>query len=253
MAEHKDNVIKLYKNEGETPLKALDRLRQENPAFRQSSLTYVGRLDPMAEGLLLVLVDGAQSEREQYLGLDKTYRVEVLFGVQTDTGDILGVVQGGVGSAEVNIDKLQRVFKDQVGTFTKSYPAYSSKPVDGKPLFLWAREGKLGQIEIPTHEIVINSIELIGIKNVTGSVLLQEIQKRIDTVVGDFRQEEIKKQWISSLSEHESGTFVLADIMVLCGSGAYMRQMAQEVGSKLGVPALAYRIKREAVGGFKLD
>jgi len=55
-------------------------------------MTYAGRLDPLAEGLLLVLTGEECKNKEKYLGLDKEYEVDVLFGFATDTYDILGKV-----------------------------------------------------------------------------------------------------------------------------------------------------------------
>ena len=48
-------ILKLYKKEGETPLEAIERFRRKNPEYRNEKMTYAGRLDPMAEGVLLVL------------------------------------------------------------------------------------------------------------------------------------------------------------------------------------------------------
>jgi tRNA U55 pseudouridine synthase TruB len=50
-----ENVLKLYKNVGETPLECLERFRVENSEYKDVPMTYAGRLDPMAEGVLIVL------------------------------------------------------------------------------------------------------------------------------------------------------------------------------------------------------
>ena len=50
------NILKLYKNRGETPLECINRFKKENPEYQKEKMTYAGRLDPLAEGLLLVLV-----------------------------------------------------------------------------------------------------------------------------------------------------------------------------------------------------
>ena len=49
-------IVQIYKNEGETPLECLERFRVEQPLYKDATLSYAGRLDPMAEGILLVLV-----------------------------------------------------------------------------------------------------------------------------------------------------------------------------------------------------
>ena len=67
-----------YKNIGETPLECLERVRLEYGKAPEVPMTYAGRLDPMAEGLLLVLSGKELQNKDKYLGLPKTYEFEVL-------------------------------------------------------------------------------------------------------------------------------------------------------------------------------
>ena len=59
-----EKTIKLYKEKGETPLERLDRFREENPEYGEVKLSYAGRLDPMAEGVMLILIGDENKERE---------------------------------------------------------------------------------------------------------------------------------------------------------------------------------------------
>ncbi len=79
-----DGLFLTYKQWGETPLEALERVRLENPHVKNIPLSYAGRLDPLAEGVLLVLCGEANKSRSEYLGMDKEYECEVLFGIKTD-------------------------------------------------------------------------------------------------------------------------------------------------------------------------
>ena len=90
--EPKQGIITLHKEQGETPLECIERWRAEHKEYLGIALSYLGRLDPMAEGVLLVAVGEENKNREAYLGLDKEYEFEVLFGFETDTYDLLGVV-----------------------------------------------------------------------------------------------------------------------------------------------------------------
>src|ERR1700749_2760200 len=83
-------VLNLYKKLGETPRERLERLRIQKPHYAHEVLSYAGRLDPMAEGVLLCLVGSANKRRELYLDMSKEYKLDVLFGFSTDTYDILG-------------------------------------------------------------------------------------------------------------------------------------------------------------------
>src|SRR3989344_9613864 len=86
------NIIVLNKKEGETPLEALENFRPRNKEYKDIKMTYAGRLDPMASGLLLVLVGKEIKNKEKYLALNKEYDFKILFGFATDTYDILGRV-----------------------------------------------------------------------------------------------------------------------------------------------------------------
>ena len=96
----KSEIITLYKLVGETPLACIERFREDNPVYKQVNMTYLGRLDPMAEGVMPVLA-GDTREKQKYLDFDKTYEFEVLWGFETDTYDILGLVTK-VGSIPVH-------------------------------------------------------------------------------------------------------------------------------------------------------
>ena len=61
----------------------------------------LGRLDPLAEGVLLILIGDECKNKEKYLGLDKEYEVAIIFGISTDTGDALGLATKEVPSHEV--------------------------------------------------------------------------------------------------------------------------------------------------------
>ena len=91
--EEREKVIVLYKKEGETPLECINRAKEEGVIPKEEKATYAGRLDPMAEGLLIILTGESVHKKEEYLKLSKEYEVEVLLGVSSDTGDILGVIQ----------------------------------------------------------------------------------------------------------------------------------------------------------------
>jgi tRNA pseudouridine55 synthase len=86
-----DKVLNLYKQAGETPLECILRFKKNNPEYENVPMTYAGRLDPLAEGVLLVLTGKEVHRKEEFLNLKKEYEVDVLFGVGTDTFDVLGI------------------------------------------------------------------------------------------------------------------------------------------------------------------
>jgi tRNA pseudouridine55 synthase len=240
-------VIYIYKNPGETPLEALDRLRVEKPEYKDERLSYAGRLDPMAEGVMLIMIGEENKEREKYLNMGKVYEFEVLFGFATDTFDLLGLVTDYTkDNIELNREQVADALKNFKGIRSQIYPAYSSKTVAGRPLFEYARAGKLDEIEMPTREVEIFDIELLDVRRINKMELAASLAEKIGKVKGDFRQQEILGKWGSVLVETNASVFHIAKIRMHCSSGTYARSVASELGGGLGLPALAYSIKRIA-------
>lgn len=236
------NVFRLYKNMGETPLQCLECFKAAHPEHASLPMTYAGRLDPMAEGELLVLAGGEIRNKEAYLALDKVYECEILFGVATDTYDILGLV------TEEDIRPVSRSDAESalaflVGEREQPYPPYSSKAVEGKPLFSHAREGR--NVAAPSRKIAVHDLAFVSWREADEKSLLAEIRRRIGLVSGDFRQAEILCRWEEVLSGERKVS--LMKIRATVSSGTYMRSLAVEAGKRLGMPALAWSITRTAI------
>lgn len=248
------DIVCLYKEVGETPLACLNRLRVCHPEFKDSTLSYAGRLDPMAEGLLLIMVDDANKQRDRYLNLDKHYTCDVLFDIATDTYDVLGKIRDFM-NRDVQIDgtKINQMVRQFVGTRNQQYPFYSSKPVSGKPLFKWAREGKTGELIPPGRPITIYDITVDEVKKLTKEEVRQHVLGKISKIDGDFRQTEIVTAWEKYFSFITKKHYTVARISIHCSSGTYVRLLADQLGKLLGTCALAMDIKRTKIGDFSLE
>ena len=277
-SETLSGLILLDKPWGKTPLQALDLLRNKFPRLAGVPLSYAGRLDPLADGLLVVLVGETNKDRETYLGLTKVYEFEVLVGLGTDTGDIFGVVQNDAlddsvydsGSVQ---EKITTLVSQYAGQHIFEYPVYSSKTVEGKPLFQYAQEGLISdgfihitkcdennqevkeRIKIPSKEVTIFDMNVIGTKKVSTVDVLEKIQRAISIVSGNFRYDEIQKTAESKVSNDRTGSgasFLVVKIQVKCSSGTYMRAIAEDIGRDIGIPCIAYSIRRIKVGDFDI-
>jgi len=243
------SVIAIYKKIGETPLEALARLRQSVPEYKDETLSYAGRLDPMASGVMLVLSGDANKEREKYLNLNKDYSAEIIFGVSTDTYDILGLIttMSKVPFDMVDIEKkVTEKMQEMKGTFSQKYPEYSSKPVDGQPLFMHARAGK--RVSVPSHDVTVYDAGLTSVKLINTTELLSRIERQVNDVKGDFRQADIISMWKEKLTQTNAKAFVVAEVDLSVSSGFYVRQYAHDIGQMLEVPACALSILRTRVG-----
>jgi len=236
-------MVIIRKEIGETPLQALERYRADKRVAADIPMTYAGRLDPMAEGELLILVGDECKEKERYLGLDKEYEVEILFGVSTDSYDALGMSIPDTGllyKSIVNVD-----WSRYVGKSEQPYPPYSSKTVDGVQLHSLARKGELPE-EMPTKKVEIYSIDFLTKVTIKADELKARVFKGIDLVKGDFRQELIKTRWGDVLTEPDR-EFHILKIRVKCSSGTYMRSLAHTIGKDLGTGAFALSINRTKI------
>ncbi len=245
-------VLTLYKQLGETPLECIERFRLDNPTYKETKMTYLGRLDPLAEGLLLVLAHNTK-EKEVYLSMDKTYEFEILWGFGTDTYDILGLVTIGTGVTPKRIEERMPSLLDTIREKkNQSYPPYSSKTVNGKPLFEWARENRIEEIDVPERGIKIFSINHVDSRLVSKQELLNEIHTRVSLVKGDFRQQEILGKWNDAIKQSGEENFLISKFNASVSSGTYIRGLANEMGKYFGSEAIAFWIKRTRVGEYFL-
>jgi tRNA pseudouridine(55) synthase len=280
-----DKVYVINKKCGQTPLECINELKKTHKNMVNLPVTYAGRLDPLACGVLLLLVGDECLKKDEYLKLDKEYELDILFGFATDTYDVMGKVKT---SPEILFERfsednkiasfscqfsgprtredegpdrenwhenfalrIQNILSQFTGRIKQTYPPYSSRPVQGKPLFTWAREGRLNEIEIPTHDVFVEKIEIIKEDFISGGDLLNKIKNDISQVGGDFRQKEIIELWEKNLENRKEEKFKTIKIKVNCGSGVYVRALANDIGKELNIPALALNIKRTKVGEYK--
>lgn len=251
--DHSGSVLNLYKQLGETPRERLERLRLQKPHYTHEVLSYAGRLDPMAEGVLLCLVAGANKRRETYLGMNKEYELDVLFGFSTDTYDILGKVMETGDSSFIARDLIKKALPQFRGEVDQEYPPFSSQPVEGKSLFEWARTTAISSLVLPRRTVHVYEIALEEVYKVKEPLLFSYIETSVAKVNGDFRQDEIMRVWKRHLQEKGSREFPAASIRIACSSGTYARSIANNLGKSLGVPALSLHILRTKVGEYTVD
>ncbi len=245
-------VITLNKPIGLTPLQALKKLQTSQAALSSAKLTYVGRLDPMAEGLLLVLVNNKDEKiKKKLLDLNKTYQFQLLFGLSTDTYDSLGLITH-TSAHQPSRSNLEAILPQFIGNHSQPYPPYSSKTVQGKPLFYYARTNQLDKITLPTKDIHINSLQLNSTQLISPSKLQDRIIQSIKLVKGDFRQSAITKSWQQYFTKNPQNNFTIHNLTTHCSSGTYVRSLAHRLGLTLNTHAITLSIKRISIGPYLL-
>lgn len=147
-----NGIINIYKPSGMTSHSVVSRIRKFTGVKR---VGHSGTLDPMACGVLPVLVGNAASVQELITGHDKVYRAGILFGVTTDTADITGTVTEKK-NVEFTEKDLQDVISRFIGKQMQVPPMYSAIKMDGVKLYDLARRGI--EVERKAREIIIYSI-----------------------------------------------------------------------------------------------
>ena len=156
----KDGIILLNKIKGISSFKAINQIKWNIGA---SKIGHAGTLDPMAEGLMVVMVNSATKFSEDLMKKDKEYYVEMELGYETDTYDAEGkktkIYDGIIEYDEQNVRDVINSF---VGIQDQIPPMYSALKVNGRKMYEMAREGI--EIERKPRRVEIYSIRDITIK-----------------------------------------------------------------------------------------
>lgn len=151
--EVKNGIVVINKCEGLSSFAVVSRVRR---IFGVKKAGHTGTLDPMATGVLPVLLERAVKASEYMLTSDKHYSATLLLGVSTDTEDITGTVL----ERSDKIPSEEEVFaaiSSMLGESEQTPPMYSALKVGGQKLCDLARQGKV--IERESRKITIHKID----------------------------------------------------------------------------------------------
>ncbi len=224
-----DKVLIIDKPSGLTSHDVVDRVRRVYGVRRVGRARHrktaqalraghAGTLDPLATGVLIVLVGKATKRQAEFMGLEKEYEVAARFGEVSDTYDVEGKVQEGNRKGAVHLQKqdICVVLKQFVGEIEQTVPPYSAVHVKGQRLYKLARQGKLAGIELPRKQVVVRVFELLHFTPAKGD---------------------------------QSPT---AQFRVVCSKGTYIRSLIHDLGQALGCGAVVSELRRTRVGNFRV-
>lgn len=188
-----------------------DIVRKAKKIFDEK-VGHTGTLDPMATGVLPLLIGKGTLCSKYLMNHDKIYEVQLTLGTKTDTADGEGktVEEKEVPQNTFQKEKLEKALKSFLGKQEQTPPMYSAIKVKGKKLYEYARKGE--KVEIQSRPIEIYEIELLQIK---------EEQKQIE-----FR--------------------------VSCSKGTYIRSLCEDIAKKLSTVGYMSELRRIQVGDFKI-
>ena len=165
-----DGVLVLHKPKGPTSAWCISRIKR---GLGQKKIGHAGTLDPMAEGVLVVLL-GQATKISGYLMSEESHKVYsgfIRLGVTTDTWDAEGRVMEESPSAHITQADVDREFAALMGRQEQEVPAYSAAKHEGTPLYALARKGKPVPVKTKTVTIFRGEAELVGPSRIHFRVL----------------------------------------------------------------------------------
>ena len=154
-----DGALVIDKPKGRTSHDVVDAVRHL-AGFRQ--IGHLGTLDPLATGVLVLLLGRATRLVQFYAGRRKRYAAGFRFGFATDTYDSDGEPLGPDSPPVLNASVLERLSAERTGRFEQKPPAFSAKKVGGRPAYELARKKQaveLKPVEVEIYEYKLKEIE----------------------------------------------------------------------------------------------
>ena len=204
-----DGIIIINKTKGCTSHDIVYKIKK----MLNEKVGHTGTLDPMAEGVLPILIGKGTLASKYLINHDKKYIVELQLGTKTDTADGEGkiVKQQPVNKEILTTKNIEKILQSFVGKQEQIPPIYSAIKINGKKLYEYARKGQ--EIELKPRKIEIYNIKLINYS---------------------VEEKQIKFE-------------------VFCGKGTYIRSLCEDIAIKFGTVGYMKSLKRIQVGDFKIE
>jgi len=140
-----EGILLVDKPVGITSHDIVDRLRRK---LKMKKIGHAGTLDPLATGLMIMLIGKATKVSQFLISLDKSYEGEFLLGIETDSQDADGeVVSEKPLPEDIDEEMMLKEMKSFLGDQYQTPPMFSAKKIKGVPLYKMARKGKIVERE----------------------------------------------------------------------------------------------------------
>ena len=194
-----NGILLINKTSGPTSHDVVHRVRQ---ILRQRDIGHAGTLDPMAEGLMVLLLGEGTKLSDLLLNGDKGYDVTIQLGACTDTLDREGTIVSKADSVTVDLAQVQAAILQLTGNLELPVPKYSAVKIAGQKLYDYARRGE--EIEVPLREMNFKTVDLQGYDETT-----HQVQVRMMCSKGSY-----VRAWAQALGEN-------------LGTGAYVQELTR--------------------------
>lgn len=204
-----DGIIIVKKEKGYTSHDVVAKVKK----ITKTKVGHTGTLDPMATGVLPLLLGDGTKLSKYLIDHDKVYEAIIQLGQKTDTADTEGKVieEREVDKSLLDKNNIEKIFNNLIGKQKQKPPIYSAIKIEGKKLYEYARKHE--EVEIPEREIEIYSIELL--------------EYSVDEKTITFR--------------------------VHCSKGTYIRSLCETIAEELETVGYMKELNRIQVGKFSLE
>lgn len=226
------SIVWTHKPIGWTPKECVDEYKRRTND--RSKIAFAGRLDPMAYGLLPLVINGTRSTAQELEGSYKTYQFKVVLGMTTDSYDILGFITRitSDNNTILSLSELDTMIDTCAQIKVQEYPPYSSKTVydnmTKKQVQLWllAKEGRL-PTKLPEHPVDIEYIKLLKSKVVPIDDVVLKVTSRINALLPsiDMRRKEILQGWKEWQTKSSGREFQVIKCEAKVSCGTYIRSI----------------------------
>ena len=195
-----------------------DVVARARRALGTRKIGHAGTLDPMATGLLILGVEAATRLLTYIVGLDKTYAATIRLGASTDTDDAEGATLQLTDAGATTIDAVQSSIAGLTGRISQVPSRVSAIKVGGRRAYDLVRAGE--EVELAAREVTVSRFDIVGHRRPPASA--------------------------------ETGRFLDLDVVVDCSSGTYIRALARDMGTALGVGGHLSALRRTRIGPFRV-
>lgn len=233
------SYITEYKDLGYTMNQFLEQIHLKYPGKKY---TFTARLDPMACGLVPLIEKKDFKDFDSYLSSNKKYTVQIILGLQTDSDDVLGMIESidlDYLKYTYNPTNLYSYFEKEYESFEQKYHYFSTKRLIAR--MKGKEDGHFKHIV----SIFNSNVKDFGVLNFNEWVdsICSDIEKVDKTK--KFRQKEIIEQWNNLKNKDYILNYI--DLELNVSSGFFVRQFIRDINEKSKIPMLAYKITRKSV------
>jgi tRNA pseudouridine55 synthase len=206
-----NGLLVIDKPGGMTSHDVVSRLRR---ITGEKSIGHLGTLDPMATGVLPLLLGKFTRLAQYFSSAEKSYTGTIRFGFATDTYDAEGEQTSTLAHPELALEQVRQTASGFHGTMQQMPPAFSAKKIAGKPAYKLARAGK--PVDLKPATVHVESFEITGLNGDEANFALSiSAGGYVRSIAHEMGQAMGCGAHLSSLRRTRAGVFTLAEAHTL--------------------------------------